>query len=117
MKDEAEPKLILDRALPLAQVGTTLADRVVLDVLDREIDEAFITRLEELAGRRPGPLRTVLRVGLADGNLVCVDAQDVRLSPDGETISALETIVGEGGVRLGGNWPPARRPRRGGGGR
>ncbi len=117
VKDEAEPKLLLDRAIPLDQVAERIADRIFLDVSDPELDEGFVTRLRELAKRRLGGLRTVLRVGLTDGSLVFVEIPDVRLPGTPETVADLEGLVGEGGVRFGGAWSPdrgqaGRRPRR-----
>ena len=117
VKDEAEPKLLLDRAIPLDQVAERIADRVFLDVSDPELDESFVARLRELSRRRLGGLRTVLRVGLNDGNVVFVEVPEVRLPGTAETLAELEALVGEGGVRLGGSWSPDRgnsnrRPRR-----
>jgi len=61
-------------------------------------------------------LRTVLRIGLTDGNLIKVELP-IRLPATPEAIRELEELVGEGGVRLGGTWArdraaTARRPRR-----
>ncbi len=108
VKDEAEPKLLLDRAIPLDQVAERIADRVFLDVSDPDLDEGFVARLRELAKRRLGGLRTVLRVGLTDGSVVFVEIPDVRLPGTAEAVADLEGLVGEGGVRFGGTWSPDR---------
>ncbi|MFN8177338.1 MAG: DNA polymerase III subunit alpha [bacterium] len=117
IKDEAQPKVLLDRAIPLEQVAERIADRVFLDVSDPDLNDAFIARLRDIGKRRLGGLRTVLRIGLSDGNLVRVEVPDIRLPASPEALGELEALVGEGGVRLGGNWAPdrtaaARRPRR-----
>ncbi len=115
VKDEAEPKLLLDRAIPLAQVGERIADRIFLDVSDPDVDAGFIEKLREIGKRRLGGLRTVLRLGLNDGNLVRVELPDIRLPATADAIAELEALVGEGGVRLGGTWAPdpANQGRRG----
>jgi DNA polymerase-3 subunit alpha len=105
-KDEAAPKLLLNRAIPLEEVGLKIADRVILDLLDPEVSDEFVARIREIGERRLGSLRTVLRVGLRDGNLVQVEIPDIRLPATVETLAELEDLVGEGGVRLGGNWSP-----------
>jgi DNA polymerase-3 subunit alpha len=114
VKDEAEPKLLLERAIPLERVGDRIADRIFLDVSDPDVDEGFVERLREIGRRRLGGLRTVLRLGLNDGNLVRVEIPDIRLPGTPEVIAELESLVGEGGVRLGGTWAPdpAGPPRR-----
>jgi DNA polymerase-3 subunit alpha len=116
VRDEAEPKLLLDRAIPLDQVVERIADRVILDVLDPEVDDDFVARLQDIGKRRLGPLRTILRMGLRDGNLVQVEVPGIRLPGTPEAVEELESLVGEGGVRLGGLWAPTR-PRGNGRGR
>lgn len=106
VKDEGEPKLLLNRAIPLDQVADRIADRVFLDVLDRDVDDAFVADLKAIGERRIGGLRTVLRIGLNDGNLVRVEVPEIRLPATTETIQELEELAGEGSVRLGGNWAP-----------
>ncbi|MEZ5065591.1 MAG: DNA polymerase III subunit alpha [bacterium] len=108
LRDEGTPKLLADRAIPLDQVAERIADRVFLDVMDPDVDESFVERLTAIGKRRLGSLRTVLRIGLRDGNLVRVEVPDIRLPPTKETIEELEELVGEGGVRLGGHWAPER---------
>jgi DNA polymerase-3 subunit alpha len=111
-KDEAEPKLLLDRALPLDQATECLAHAVLLDVMDLQIDESFVGRIREIGRRRPGDLKTILRVGLRDGNVVRVELPGIKLPGTRETLEELEEIAGEGGVRLHGRWSanPVRRP-------
>ena len=109
MREEAEPKLRLDRAIPLAQVAASIADRVVVDVTDAEIDQGFVTRLEDIARRHPGTLRVVVRVALRDGRIVPVDVQNLRLSTDRGPLRELEEFLGEGRLRLGGTWRVGRR--------
>ncbi len=113
-KDEADPKLLLDRAIPLDQVAEKLADRLLLDVEDPEVNDAFVDALKELAKRRVGRLKTVLRLGLRDGNMVQVELPSVRLPGDPEALAELEALVGEGAVRYGGTWAAAPADRRGG---
>lgn len=115
VKDEAEPKLLLDRSIPLDQVVDRIADRIFLDVSDPDVDDAFIERLREIGRRRLGGLRTVLRLGLNDGNLVRIEIPDIRLPGTPEVVQELEALVGEGGVRFGGTWAPdpATNSRRG----
>jgi DNA polymerase-3 subunit alpha len=108
VKDEAEPKLLLGRAIPLENVAEKIADRIFLDVSDPDVGDEFITRLKDIGRRRLGGLRVVLRMGLTDGNLVRVELPDLRLPADPDTIAELEALVGEGGVRLGGTWAPDR---------
>jgi DNA polymerase-3 subunit alpha len=108
VRDEGTPKLLIDRAIPLDQVADSIADRVFLDVMDPDVDEAFVARLKEIGERRLGGLRTVLRIGLRDGNLVRVEVPEIRLPANRETLEELEELVGEGGVRLGGQWAPDR---------
>jgi len=113
VRGEAEPKLLLNRAIPLDQVAGSIVDRVVLDVSDPEVDDAFVERLRDIGRRRVGGLRTILRVGLRGGELVQVEIPDLRLPASSETLGELEELVGEGGVRLGGRWDPTRpEPRR-----
>ncbi len=112
VKDEGEPKLLLDRAIPLDTVGETLAEQVILDVLDSDVDEAFVAKLRDIGHRRLGGLNLVLRMALADGSLVQVDVPEIRVPPDHDTLGELEDLVGEGGVRLGGTWAPVRPERR-----
>jgi DNA polymerase III alpha subunit len=111
VKDEAEPKILLDRAIPLDQVAERIADRVFLDVSDPDLDDAFIAKLRDIGRRRLGGLRTVLRIGLNDGNLVRVELPEIRLPATAETIAELEDPWA-GGV-------PGRNlgPDRGNGGR
>jgi DNA polymerase-3 subunit alpha len=108
VKDEGEPKLLLDRAIPLDQVAERIADRIFLDVLDPDVDEEFVTGLKDIGHRRLGGLRTVIRIALNDGSLVAVEIPEIRLPATEEAIEELEALVGEGGVRLGGNWSPDR---------
>jgi DNA polymerase-3 subunit alpha len=116
-RDEAEPKVLIDRVVPLDQVGECLAEAVLLDVSEPEIDDTFVERIREVGARRLGKLRTVLRVGLKDGNLIRVDLPGIKLPPTRETLQELEAIVGEGGVRLEGQWSTEPAVRRQGGGR
>jgi DNA polymerase-3 subunit alpha len=113
VREEAEPKLRLDRAVPLARVAESLADRVIVDVADEEIDQGFVARLEDVAGRHPGKLRVVLRVALRDGRVVPVDVQNLRLAADRGAVGELGELVGEGRVRLGGTWRARRGSSRG----
>ncbi|HMB69124.1 MAG TPA: hypothetical protein VKU85_07420, partial [bacterium] len=112
--NEAEPKLLLDRALPLDQATECLARAVMLDVMDQQIDEPFIGRIREIGKKRPGDLKTILRVGLRDGAVVRVELPGIKLPGTRETLEELEEIAGEGGVRLHGSWgaAPVRRPER-----
>jgi DNA polymerase-3 subunit alpha len=114
VKDEAEPKLLLDKAIPLDQVAGCLAEAVLLDVSDPDIDDGFVERIRGVGDRRLGNLRTILRVGLRDGNLVRVELPGIKLPPTHETLEELEEIVGEGGVRLQGRWTAEVVRRRGG---
>jgi hypothetical protein len=113
-KEEADPKLILERAIPLDQVVEKIADRLILDLADPDVNDAFIRRLQELAQGNSGPLKTVLRLGLRDGNMIPIEVPSVRLRGDRETIAELERLVGEGAVRLGGSFGPLPGERRGG---
>jgi DNA polymerase III alpha subunit len=107
-RGETEPKLLLNRAIPLDQVAGSIVDRVVLDVSDPEVDDAFVEKLRDIGRRRVGGMRTILRVGLRGGELVQVEIPDVRLPASSEALGELEALVGEGGVRLGGLWSPPR---------
>jgi DNA polymerase-3 subunit alpha len=115
-RGETEPKLLLNRAIPLDQVAESIVDRVVLDVSDPDVDDGFVERLRDIGRRRVGGMRTILRVGLRGGELVQVEIPDVRLPASVEALGELEELVGEGGVRLGGRWDPTpgevRRGRR-----
>ncbi len=114
VKDEAEPKLLLDRAIPLDQVAEKLVDRLVLDLEDSDVTEEFVAKLKEISHRRIGSHKVLLRLGLRDGNMVQVELDSIRLPGSPETIAELEELVGEGMVRYGGNWAAAteRRPVR-----
>jgi DNA polymerase-3 subunit alpha len=103
-REEAEPKLLLDRAIPLQQVVERIADRVVLDVADPEIDDAFLERLADIGRRSTGPLKTVLRVGLRNGHLVHVEIPGIRVAAAPEVLQELSGLVAEGGVRLDGRF-------------
>jgi hypothetical protein len=119
VKDEAEPKILIDRVLPLEQAAECLSEAVLLDVSDPDIDEEFVSRIRRVGERRLGNLPAILRLGLRDGNLVRVVLPGLKLPPTHETLEELEEIVGEGGVRLEGRWqpgasrrtPPRSRPR------
>ena len=115
-RGETEPKLLLNRAIPLDQVAPSIVDRVVLDVSDPDVDDGFVEKLRDIGRRRVGGMRTILRVGLRGGELVQVEIPDVRLPATDEALHELEELVGEGGVRLGGRWDPVtgdgRRRRR-----
>ena len=111
VRDEAEPKLLLDRALPLEKVSESIASLLYLDVLDSDLDDDFVGRLREIGARRLGSLRTIIRVGLPDGSVVPVEIPDIRLPGTPEALSELEELVGEGGVRFGGRWNPVQRER------
>jgi DNA polymerase-3 subunit alpha len=113
-KEDADPKLILERAIPLDQVAEKVADRVILDLADPDVDDSFVQRLREMGERNAGSLKTVLRLGLRDGNLVSIEVPSVRLRADRETVAELETLVGEGAVRWGGSFGPIPGERRGG---
>ncbi|NNE43585.1 MAG: DNA polymerase III subunit alpha, partial [Gemmatimonadetes bacterium] len=104
VKDEAEPKILLNKAIPLDQVGVCLAEAILLDVSDPDIDESFVDRIRTVGERRLGGLKTILRVGLRDGNLVQVVLPEIKLPPTHEALQELEEIVGEGGVRFQGRW-------------
>jgi len=39
---------------------------------------------------------------------VCVEVPEIRLPATREALDELEELVGEGGVRLGGQWAPER---------
>jgi DNA polymerase-3 subunit alpha len=108
VREEAEPKLRLDRAIPLAQVAESIVDRIVVDVADPDIDEGFVARLGEFARRHPGRLRVLLRVTLRDGRVAPVDLRNLQLSADRVTLRELGELVGEGRVCLGGTWRPGR---------
>jgi DNA polymerase-3 subunit alpha len=110
-RDEAEPKLLLDRAIPLSQVVEKIADRVVLDVADPEIDDIFLKRLADIGRRSTGPLKTVLRVGLRNGHLVHVEIPSIRVPASPAVLQELSELVAEGGVRLDGRFAPDRPPR------
>jgi hypothetical protein len=71
-----------------------------------------VGRIREIGRRRPGDLKTILRVGLRDGNVVRVELPGIKLPGTRETLEELEEIAGEGGVRLHGRWSanPVRRP-------
>jgi hypothetical protein len=62
----------------------------------------------------PDRSKTVLRLGLRDGNMIPIEVPSVRLRGDRETIAELEGLVGEGAVRLGGSFGPLPGERRGG---
>ncbi|MDP7032732.1 MAG: DNA polymerase III subunit alpha [Gemmatimonadota bacterium] len=114
VKDEGEPKILLNRAMPLDSVAEGLTERIVLDVIDSEVGDVFVEKVKEIGRRRLGGLPTVLRVGLSDGNMVPVEVTAVRLRADEETLEELEGLVGENAVRLAGRWPAGvREGRRG----
>lgn len=114
LKDEADPKLMFEKAIPLDQVAEKLADRLLLDVEDSDVTDEFVNRLKDISRRRIGPLRTVLRVGLRDGNVVQVELESIRFPGDRETLAELAELVGEEAIRYGGTWAASPSDRRGG---
>jgi DNA polymerase-3 subunit alpha len=107
-RGEETPKLLLDRVLPLGEVSERVADRIYLDVVDSDVDERLVERLQDVGRRHTGRLRLIMRIALNDGSLARVEVPDIRLPGTPETLAELEGIVGEGGVRLGGTWASDR---------
>ncbi len=101
-RDEEDPPVFLDSVEPLRQVSDSgrLAVRIVLD-LDSELGDDAFDKARAVMAASSGAAPVELVVGEANGAAAPrLRSRSLRVSPDRETLRALEALFGKGRVGL-----------------
>ncbi len=101
-RDEEDPPVFLDSVEPLRQVSDSgrLAVRIVLD-LDSELGDDAFDKARAVMAANSGAAPVELVVGEANGAAAPrLRSRSLRVSPDRETLRALEALFGKGRVGL-----------------
>ena len=101
-RDEEDPPVFLDSAEPLKQVSDSgrLAVRIVLDS-DAELGDDAFGKARAVLVASSGAAPVELVVGEANGAAAPrLRSRSLRVSPDRETLRALEALFGKGRVEL-----------------
>ena len=95
----AEREMSVDELVSLESAAAELRGEVDL-VVDREMSTAEALRLRDLLTERPGPIRVFFQLELPDQKAVRVVPEDrFQIALDEDMTTAIEAIIGRGGVR------------------
>jgi DNA polymerase III subunit alpha len=101
-RDEEDPPIFLDAARALDEVTGSgeIALQIELELGAALSEEAFAEARRVFAAH-PGAAPVLLQVGADNGDHAPrLRSRSLRVSPDGETVSALQKLFGRGNVRL-----------------
>ena len=111
-RDEEDPPIFLDAARPLEEVTEAgeLAVQIELELGSDVPSDAFERAKQVLSGH-PGPSPVWLLIGGDNGERAPkLRSRSLRVSPDGETMEALQKLFGRGNVRLVRTVQPSQDP-------
>ena len=101
-RDEEDPPIFLDDALPLDGVSNSgqLALQIEFPV-DAELDDDVFARAKEVLVAHPGMAPVELRLGTGNGaGAPVLRSRTLRTDPTHDTIEALQKMFGKARVRL-----------------
>ena len=101
-RDEEDRPVFLDAARPLEEVtsGGELAVQIEIEIGSEVADAAF-PEARKLIAEHPGPSPVWLQVGADNGERAPrLRSRSLSVTPDAETIAALQKLFGRGNVRL-----------------
>jgi len=101
-RDEEDPPIFLDSARLLEQVTSAgeLAVQIKLELRSDVAAQAF-EQAKQVLVQHPGPSPVWVLVGSDNGERAPrLRSRSLRVSPDGETLEALQKLFGRGNVRL-----------------
>ena len=107
-RDEEDPPLFLDGARPLEDLTRSgeLSLQIELELGSKVADAAF-TDAKKILLEHPGASPVLLQVGSDNGEPAPkLKSRTLRVSPDTETVDALQKLFGRGQVRLIRTWTP-----------
>ena len=111
-RDEEDPPIFLDAARPLEEVTEAgeLAVQIELELGSDVASDAF-ERAKQVLSEHPGPSPVWLLIGSDNGERASkLRSRSLRVSPDGETMEALQKLFGRGNVRLVRTVQPSQDP-------
>ncbi len=101
-RDEEDPPVFLDRARALDEVASSgdICVQIELEA-GSQVAEAAFTEAKRVLVAHPGAAPVVLQVGSDNGERAPrLRSRTLRVSPDAETMGALQKLFGRGNVRL-----------------
>ena len=109
-REEEEPKVIVENVVPLASAYHRFVERVVIGLSTPGLEEEALRELRSLLEEHPGRTPVDLRVKTADGSLVRVSADGLKVEPTRELVDELGRMLGESNVSLEGAVPTEEVP-------
>ncbi|GMV07085.1 MAG: DNA-directed DNA polymerase [Gemmatimonadota bacterium] len=111
-RDEEDPPLFLDAARPLEDL--TGSGEISLQIeleLGSKVPEAAFAEAKKVLAAHPGAAPVVLQVGSDNGDRAPrLKSRSLRVTPDAETVGALQKLFGRGNVRLVRTFSPSEGP-------
>jgi len=99
-RDEEDPPIFLDRARPLEDVAPELAVQIELEP-GSEVPEDTFGEARRVVSAHPGPSPIWIQVGADNGEPAPrLRSRTFRVTPDADTLGALQKLFGSGNVRL-----------------
>lgn len=109
-KEGEKPKVIAQEIFDLAYARADLISRVHLTP-QNELTEKEIEHLKQTFSRFPGKAGVFFHLNGKSRVPVTVHAKAVRVEPRDELLMEIRAVMGEGSVRLEGEWRPTIRPK------
>jgi DNA polymerase-3 subunit alpha len=94
-----ETNLVVNHAVPLADVGRVPVKAVTIKVDEKRHDATTLDRLAELLRRHPGPVPVRLFLDLVDGTRVLLEVDRDRVAWSPALLGELCGLLGPGSVR------------------
>ena len=95
-----EINVIVDELIPLADVATRFSSGVVIRVREEDHGPRGLEQLREILRGYPGPKKVRLRLDLAAGGKVWLDAGALRIDANPELRRRVEDLLGPGSFQL-----------------
>ena len=101
-RDEEDPPLFLDAARPMDDLTGSGEISVQIELeLGSQVQEVAFAEAKKVLAAHPGAAPVLLQVGSHNGERAPrLKSRTLRVTPDAETVEALQKLFGRGNVRL-----------------
>ncbi|MDP2957043.1 MAG: DNA polymerase III subunit alpha [Longimicrobiales bacterium] len=101
-RDEEDPPLFLDAARPMDDLTGSGEISVQIELeLGSQVQEAVFAEAKKVLAAHPGAAPVLLQVGSDNGDRAPrLKSRTLRVTPDAETLEALQKLFGRGNVKL-----------------
>ena len=107
-----EANLIVDELIPLDELATRYTRGILLQISETAHGAAILPGLNEILRGYPGNCQLQFYVSLADGTVVQLESQRLRVQVNEEMRQRVDDLLGPGNFKLLTSSPSSERPRR-----